>query len=80
MIRKLKARMILLVLCGLLLASAGLVFAVNFINWQSLVRQSEGVLDTLAENNGQRPLPVDSVFPDFPDGTPPLLICAARPA
>ena len=73
MIRKLKARMILLVLCGLLLASAGLVFAVNFINWQSLVRQSEGVLDTLAENNGQRPLPVDSVFPDFPDGTPPLL-------
>ena len=34
MIRRLQKRMILLVVCGLLLASAGLVFAVNWINWQ----------------------------------------------
>ena len=36
MIRRLTRRMILLVLCGLLLASAGLVFAINYMNWQSL--------------------------------------------
>ena len=55
MIRKLKRRMILLVLAGLLLASAGLVAAINWMNWSSLSRQAEAVLDMLAENNGQRP-------------------------
>ena len=71
MIKKLKARMILLVLCGLLLASAGLVFAVNWINWRSLISQSEGILDTLAENNGQRPFALEPWGTDLPDGTPP---------
>ena len=55
MIRKLKRRMILLVLVGLLLASAGLVAAINGMNWNSLRQQTEAVLDMLAENGGQRP-------------------------
>ena len=59
MIRRLKRRMILLVLCGLLLASAGLVFAINFINWKSLVSQASQVLDLLAESGGQRFPPLE---------------------
>ena len=55
MIRKLKIRMILLVLAGLLLASAGLVAFINWMNWNSLTRQANAVLDMLAENGGQRP-------------------------
>ena len=53
MIRRLQKRMILLVVCGLLLASAGLVFAVNWINWRSIRSQAEGILDMLAENDGK---------------------------
>ena len=55
MITRLKRRMILLVLAGLLLASAGLVAAINWMNWNSLQTQAEEVLDMLAENGGQRP-------------------------
>lgn len=55
MIRKLKIRMILMVLVGLLLASAGLVAAINWMNWNSLSQQANAVLDMLAENGGQRP-------------------------
>ena len=55
MIQKLKRRMILLVLAGLFLASAGMVAAVNWINWRSLVNQATGVLDMLSENDGRRP-------------------------
>ncbi len=54
MIRRLTRRMILLVLSGLLLASAGLVFAINFMNWQNLSRQASDVLDELAVSGGQR--------------------------
>ena len=54
MIRRLTQRMILLVLCGLLLASAGLVFAINYMNWQSLSAQASEVLDQLTESGGQR--------------------------
>ena len=56
MIRRLTRRMILLVLIGLLLASAGVVAAINWMNWNSLSSQAEAVLDMLAENGGQRPL------------------------
>ena len=56
MIRKLRRRMILLVLAGLLLASAGLVLAINWMNWNSLSEQANAVLDMLAENEGERPL------------------------
>ncbi len=73
MIRRLKKRMILLVLCGLLLASAGLVFAVNWINWRSIESQAEGILDMLAENNGQRPMLQLFADADFPPETPPAL-------
>ena len=55
MIRRLRRRMILVVLTGLLLASAGLVTAINWMNWNSLETQAGQVLDRLAENNGQRP-------------------------
>ena len=55
MIRKLRRRVILVALSGLLLASAGLVLAVNWMNWNSLEAQAGQVLDMLAENGGQRP-------------------------
>lgn len=55
MIRKLKRRIILLVLAGLLLASAGVVVAINVMNWHSLEAQAGAVLDMLAENGGVRP-------------------------
>lgn len=55
MIARLKRRMILLVLVGLLLASAGVVTAINWMNWNSLETQANEVLDMLAENNGLRP-------------------------
>ncbi len=55
MIRRLTRRMILLVLAGLLLASAGVVLAINWMNWHALEQQAEQVLTMLAENNGQRP-------------------------
>ncbi len=82
MIRKLKVRMILLVLAGLLLASAGLVAAINWMNWNSLSTQASAILDILAENGGQRPAGQfrsgirnadrDSESPDGqPEGTPP---------
>ena len=63
MIRRLTRRMILLVLCGLLLASAGLVFAINFMNWQSLTSQVTQVLDRLVQSGGQR-LPRRDQFPE----------------
>ena len=56
MIKRLKRRIILLVLAGLLLASAGLVIAINWMNWNSLEQQASAVLDMLAENGGQRPI------------------------
>ena len=56
MIRRLRRRMILVVLAGLLLASAGLVVAINWMNWNSLETQAVQVLERLAENGGQRPM------------------------
>ena len=66
MIRRLERRMILLVLAGLLLASAGLVFAINWTNWQSLNDQADRVLETLASNGGKRPAALREA-----DSTPP---------
>ncbi|MBQ7657280.1 MAG: hypothetical protein IJS41_12340 [Clostridia bacterium] len=56
MIRRLRRRMILLVLAGLLLASAGLVGAINWMNWNNLNTQASTVLHMLAENGGKRPV------------------------
>ena len=71
MIKRLQRRMILLVLCGLLLASAGMVAAINWINWNSLETQAHGILDLLAENDGQRPLTLDMERKDFDGQEPP---------
>ena len=56
MIRRLQRRMILVVLSGLLLASAGVVLAINWMNWSSLANQAGQVLDMLEENDGKRPV------------------------
>ena len=73
MIKRLQKRMILLVLGGLLLASAGLVFAVNWINWRSIVSQAGGVLNMLAENDGQRPLAMErETFAPIGETPPPF--------
>lgn len=56
MIGRLTRRMVLVVLIGLLLASAGVVAAVNVINQRDLDRQVNAVLDMLVQNGGQRPL------------------------
>ena len=77
MIRRLERRMVLLVLAGLLLASAGLVAAINIMNWQSLKQQAETVLNRLEENGGKRPAALNQeealfTVPPKPDGeTPP---------
>ena len=71
MIKRLQRRMILVVLCGLLLASAGMVAAINWINWNSLETQAHGILDLLAENDGQRPLTLDMERKDFDGQEPP---------
>ena len=69
MIRRLRRRMILVVLAGLLLASAGLVLAINWMNWNSLESQACQVLDMLAANDGQRPAaPEAEAVPDRRDG------------
>ena len=74
MIRRLRRRVILVALAGLLLASAGLVAAINWMNWNSLEQQAGQVLDMLAENNGQRPMAADEEDQRAfarPEGTPP---------
>ena len=74
MIRLLRRRVILVTLAGLLLASAGLVAAINWMNWNSLEEQASQVLDMLAENNGQRPVTAgeeDQRAPARPEGTQP---------
>ncbi len=73
MIRRLRRRVILVALAGLLLASAGLVAAINWMNWNSLEQQAGQVLDMLAENNGQRPAAdgAEGQRPVKPEGTQP---------
>ena len=75
MIRKLKTRLILMVVTALALASAILVLAINWMNVQSLTRQTENVLAMLAENGGQRPALQErskgASLPEKPLGTPP---------
>ena len=55
MIRTLKIRLILVVLCGLILASAGLVAVINIRNMNSVEAQARETLQMLAENGGKRP-------------------------
>ncbi len=66
MIRRLRRRMILVVLVGLLLASTGVVLSINWMNWNSLEQQAGQVLDMLAENNGQRPRTINRANETIP--------------
>ena len=71
MIRRLQRRLIALVLAGLLIASAGLVLAINVMNMRSLRAQAYAVLDMLAENGGQRPVIQRELAGFDPAATPP---------
>ena len=82
MIRKLKVRIVILVVLGLTLSSIGLVFAIHYLNMQTINNQMQSVLNILMVNGGKRPIswaqagtnPQDdpnAAPPDMPDGTPP---------
>ena len=55
MIQKLQRRFTLLVLGVLLVILAGVVFAINYVNWKDLTDQAEYSLEVIVENNGRRP-------------------------
>ena len=72
MIRRLQRRMTLLVIAVLILVTGGIVFAINFTNYQSIARQAETTLDALAANSGSRPVRgTKDTRPDRPE--PPEL-------
>ncbi|MBE5806864.1 MAG: HAMP domain-containing histidine kinase [Clostridiales bacterium] len=90
MIRALRRRMILTVLAGLLLASAGVVFCINALNQRDIRTQVEQVLSLLIENGGERPLgrggrPSDGSFsqtatrPPLPDDMEALSASGQQP-
>lgn len=56
MIRKLKVRIVILVVLGLALSSIGLVFAIHYINMQTINNQMRSVLNILMVNDGKRPI------------------------
>ena len=53
MIRRLQRRMTLLVIAVLILITGGIVFAINFSNYQSIARQAETTLQALAAGGGR---------------------------
>ena len=53
MIRKLKVRIVILVVLGLALSSIGLVFAIHYINMQTINNQMRSVLNILMVNDGK---------------------------
>ena len=55
MIQSLQKRITLLVLGVLLVILAGVVFAINYVNWKDLTDQAEASLELIVKNNGQRP-------------------------
>ena len=56
MIRKLKVRIVILVVLGLTLSSIGLVFAIHYINMQTISNQMHSALNILMINDGKRPI------------------------
>ena len=68
MIRKLQLRLTLLVLGFLLVILAGVVFAINYVNWKDLTDQAEYSLEVLVKNNGRRP---GMMRPEEDDFAPP---------
>ena len=67
MIRKLQLRLTLLVLAFLLVILAGVVFAINYINWRDLTDQAEYSLEVMINNDGRRP----GMMRPGEDGFPP---------
>ena len=55
MIQKLRRKLTLLVLGGLLLVLVGTVASINGLNWSDLVRRAEDSLQALTDNGGRRP-------------------------
>lgn len=66
MIQKLQRRFTLLVLGVLLVILAGVVFAINYVNWKELTDQAEASLELIVKNNGQRPGMMDRPDGSFP--------------
>ena len=77
MIRKLQLRLTLLVLGFLLVILAGVVFAINYINWRDLTDQAEYSLEVLVKNDGRRPGMMGRIEDDVP---PPWVRNAAGEA
>ena len=74
MIRKLKVRIVILVVLGLTLSSVGLVFAIHYINMQTINNQMRSVLNILMVNDGKRPISWAQAGADprnDPNGVPP---------
>ena len=70
MIQKLRRRLTALVIVSLMLIAVGIVLAINYANMSNIRRQMYASLETLMENEGQRPgSPQDGA--DRPDETPP---------
>ena len=74
MIRKLKVRIVILVALGLTLSSIGLVFAIHYINMQTINNQMRSVLNILMVNDGKRPISwarTETNSQDDPNVAPP---------
>ena len=70
MIQKLRRRLTALVIVSLMLIAVGIVLAINYANMSNIRRQMYASLETLMENEGQRPgSPQDGA--DRFDETPP---------
>ena len=70
MIQKLRRRLTALVIVSLMLIAVGIILAINYANMSNIRRQMYASLETLMENEGQRPgSPQDGA--NRPDETPP---------
>jgi hypothetical protein len=69
MIRSFQRKITLLVLGFLLVILAGVVFAINYVNWKDLTDQAQYSLEVIVKNNGRRPgmgfRPEDDVPPPW---------------
>lgn len=70
MIQKLRRRLTALVIVSLMLIAVGIVLAINYANMQNIRTQMYETLETLAENEGQRPAAADNAMRE--DTQPPL--------
>lgn len=76
MIQKLRRRLTALVIVSLMLIAVGIVLAINYANMQNIRTQMYETLETLMENEGQRPASPQSgqtgdMPPEQQTGTPP---------